>query len=710
MSSVSLSIFVRILESITIKYLYFVKKNKLLYHIDIYIIGDIMRFLAWLVGVLVAFAALIFMLLFTPVGNGVLKPLIEAKIKEQTKLQSKLTTFKLSMSQFKIILELNRNSTVLLIGNYSLFSKALNAVYKIKLEELATLQPLISLPLQGRVHTEGRVKGDMAYMEIEGKSDIGEGNTIYHLKLKDLNPISIIAKVKKAKLSSLLYLGGQSRYARADIDLDVNFKNINPGKMDGDILLKTTNATIDSKLMLKDFNVTLPETSFVMNLDATLKGDDVDYNYALSSRLFEITSSGNIVPKPLKADIKYSLDISELALLKAVTGTDIRGALKVEGTAKGTKEKLELRGKSDLCESDTKFEALLKEFTLKSVKATVRDLNLSKALYMAKQTHYADGVFSMDADISDARADNLRGSIVTKIRDGVLDSNYLTKAYKFSSTMPRTTFGLSAATMLSGDTLDTKLDLNSNLADLDIKKAVFDIKERSLNSDYRVEIKDLDKLFFATAQHLKGSLRVNGELSYVKDLDLTMHSKVANGKIDAKLHNDELHAELNGIETIELLHMLSYPELFKSTLNAKLDYNLAQNKGVFSGNAADGSFVRNKTFDLIKQYVKFDMYKERFNGDIDAEINRENVLASFDLRSNRASIKTADAKLNTKTRKIDSDITIQAKKNTITANLKGDINAPKVTIDLEKFMKSEAGKKIMDKVNKKINKLFKKFF
>ena len=690
--------------------MFFGKKTKLQYHIDIYIIGEVMRFLAWLAGVLVALAALLFMLLFTPFGNGLLKPIIESKIKEQTKLQSKLTTFSLNMSEFKIILELNRDNSILIMGNYSLFSKAINAVYRVKLEDLAALKPLTPLPLQGRVHTDGRVKGDMAFMEIDGSSDVGEGDTTYHLELIDFNPTSIIAKVKKAKLSSLLYLGAQSQYAAADIDLDVNFKNINPGEMDGDILLKTTNAKIDSKLMLKDFNVSVPDTPFAMNLDATLKGDDVDYNYDLSSKLFEIASSGNIVPKPFKADVKYSLDISELALLKPITGADIRGAFRLEGTAKGSKEKLIVKGKSDLASSDTKFEALLKEFAPASIKAITKNMKLNKLLHMLKQPHYMDGILSLNADISSANSGSLKGKIHTNIKKGLLDSNYLTKAYKFSSTMPRATFDLSAATMLSGDSLNTKLDLNSNIADIDIKKAVFDIKEGTLNSDYRADIRDLDKLFFATGQHFKGGLTLNGKLSKAKDLNLTLHTQAAGGKIDAKLHNDELHAELNGIDTISLLHMLRYPELFKSTLNAKIDYNLAQSKGVLSGHAVDGNFVRNKTFNLIKQYVKFDMYKERFNGDVYAKINKENVLASFDLRSNRASIKTEDTKLNTKTKKIDSDITIQAKKNTITANLKGDIDAPKVTIDLQKFMKSEAGKRIMDKVNKKINKLFKKFF
>ena len=156
--------------------------------------------------------------------------------------------------------------------------------------------------------------------------------------------------------------------------------------------------------------------------------------------------------------------------------------------------------------------------------------------------------------------------------------------------------------------------------------------------------------------------------------------------------------------------MLIYPEIFQASLDAKLDYNLAQSKGVFNGHVVDGNFVNNNTFNLIKQYTKFDMYRESFNGDIGANIHKENILASLDIHSKQASVKATNAKINSKTKMIDSDITIQAKKNIITGNINGDINSPKVKIDLNKFMESKAGDVLKKEINKGIDKLFKKFF
>ncbi|QOY55188.1 hypothetical protein HUE87_02815 [Candidatus Sulfurimonas marisnigri] len=665
-----------------------------------------MKYFAWIIGILVAFFVTAYVMAFTSIGNGMLAPTIEAKIREQTKLDSKLRVFSLSMSDFEIELELNKNNILTINGKYSLFKENFNIEYKVKLNELKTLKSLTGTELNKSLYTSGIIKGNIAFVEIDGVSDLAQSNTTYHIELTDLNPTSIIARVKDLKLASLLDMTSQSAYASADVNLDINFKNINLHALDGNIILSTKNGIIDPTLMKSDFNVTIPKTTFFMNLDAKLKGDYIDYSCELASNLFNINSSGKVLPEPFKTDAKYSLNIKELAVLKPITGADIRGVFKLRGIVNGTKEKLTVKGESDVASSTTKFEAVLKDFSPAKVKASVKNMQLKKVLYMLKQPHYTDGLISLDADISDARVGKLKGKVVSTLKDGVLDSEYITKISEFKSAMPNTIYSTKTETILDGNNVDMKVDFNSNIANIDIKRARFNIKDKSLKSDYEVGIEDLDKLFFATNQHMRGKIILNGDLSKTKDLDLTLHTKLSGGKIDAKLHNDDFSAEIKSVDTIGVLNMLIYPEIFKSTLNAKLDYNLALSKGVLSGHVADGHFVKNQTFDLIKQYTKFDMYRESFNGDISAKINKENILASLNIRSKQASIKSTGTKLNTKTSMINSDIIVQTKKDTITANINGDVNSPKVRVDLDKFLKSKAG----EAVKKKIDKLFKKFF
>jgi len=665
-----------------------------------------MKYLAWFTGIIITLVSTVYVVAFTSFGNGLIKPTIEEKIQEVTKLDSKLSKFSLSMSEIDLLLEINTNNTLHVEGTYSLFSSSFDINYNVELNELKTLEPLAKAPITGIFKTDGNIKGDMKFLEVNGKSDLASSKTSYHVELKDMKPTSIIAKIQKLHLDELLKMGGQKAYASADVNLNLNFKSIELHKLDGDVSLSTSGAKINSQVMKKDFAIDIPKTTFAMKLDAKLNGDNVKYNYKLLSNLFQITSSGNVVPEPLKTDIKYAVNIKELALLKPVTGADVRGSFQLNGTLKGTKEEMVVLGKSDVAFSDTSFKAILKNFEPASIKADIKNLRLAQALYMVKQPHYTDGLFSLHVDIPNAKASNLKGIVKSDIKHGVLDSAYMTKAYEFKSKMPRTTYTLNTISKLNGDVVDTKVNLISSLAKLDIKSAKFNIKDSSLKSDYITNIKNLDKLFFVSQQHMRGGLVMHGDLVKAKDLDLTMHTKVASGKIDAKLHNDDLHADLVNVQTLGLLHMLIYPELFKSSLNAKVDYNLATSKGDVDGHLIDGHFVKNQTFDLIKQYAHINMYKETFKGDVSANINKEKILANLDLKSRTSSIKTTNTKLNTKTQQIDSKLLIVANKNPINTHLTGDINQPKVSVDLEAFMKSKAGKKVEKELNRFLKKLF----
>ena len=663
-----------------------------------------MKYLAWLTGIVVVLVGAVYTLLFTSLGNGLIQPIVETEIQKQTQLPSRFQRFSIGFSDIDILLELNPNNTIEVKGKYSLFAQSFDINYALKLQELATLETLTQKKLNDSFFTDGNVKGNMKHLFVKGESDVAKSNTSYNIELKDFNPISIIADVSNLDLASLLHMLGEKKYADAAVDLKVNFKNITPHQLDGDIVLLTKKGELNRKVMKKDFGITVPKTLFKMNLDAKLKGDDVDYRYMLDSNLAKITSSGNVKPEPLAVDLKYALHVAELAVLKPLTNADLRGALKLNGTLKGTKAKMLLLGKSDIAASKTTFDVNLKEFAPKSAKFSIEHLKLQKLLYMIKQPHYADAVVDIKGDIKNADPKNLKGDVVTTVTKGLLDSKFLTKAYKFTSPMPRTTFHLQADTKLNKNLIDTKLDLYSTLANLHNKKIRFNMKDGSLESDYRVSIKDLNRLYFATERHLKGGLNANGNVKKAKDLDFTMHSDIAQGRVDAKLHNDDFHADLTKLQTLDILDMLIYPKIFKSNIDAKLDYNLVAQKGDFKGYLSDGMFTRNGVLDLTKQYAHIDLYKQRFKGDVGAKINKENIVASLDLKSNTSSIVTKNTYLNSKTKRIKSVIEINANGNPLTVKLSGNAQRPKIQVDASKILKKEATKAVTKELQKHLGK------
>ncbi len=673
-----------------------------------------MKFLGVFLGLLAVVIIGIYILAFTGVGNSIVHPMVEQKIQEATGIKAKLSTFSLSMNEFSIVLELDSQNIVYVNGNYSLSTKAFNAAYRVKLDRLENLRELAQAEIGGVFHTQGSVKGDMAFIEIDGKSDVASSKTTYHVELREFNPTSIIAKVKNADLSELLFLAGEKSYADADVDLNVNFKNIKPQELDGDISLVTSNGLLNTKVMKKDFDIVIPKTAFAMNLDAKLDGDEVNYKYRLKSNIANLASSGKVTPQPLKADITYFLDVSELAVLKAIAGADVRGQLKLNGKVKGTKEKMIVDGKTDLASSDTTFSAVLKEFTPTSLKGKIRGLKLQEMLYMVKQPHYTDGLLDMDMDITDLRSGKLKGSVVSSISDGVLDSKFLTKEFAFKHAMPHTSFKAKTVTKLNGNIADTNVNFDSTLADLDIKSVKFNISDSSIVSDYTANIPKLDNLYFVSDQHMRGGLKLNGEFKKAKDLDFTAHTNVAGGDIDANLHNDDFHADLKEINTIKLLNMLIYPEVFDSSIKAKIDYNLASQKGYFDGHVVNGKFTQNEMLDLTRQFAKVDMYKEIFEGDVNADINKEKIVAALYLVGRTSHIRTKDAKLDTKKNTVDAKIDVNANNNTLKVKLSGNINSPKVEVDAGKLLEDQAKKalqkKLGDKLGEDVGNILKGFF
>jgi archaellum component FlaF (FlaF/FlaG flagellin family) len=107
---------------------------------------------------------------------------------------------------------------------------------------------------------------------------------------------------------------------------------------------------------------------------------------------------------------------------------------------------------------------------------------------------------------------------------------------------------------------------------------------------------------------------------------------------------------------------------------------------------------------LVKQYAKIDLCGEKFKGDVKADINKENIVASLNLKSNTSSVKTKNTYLNSKTKKIKSKIDIVANHNPVTVKLSGKTSSLKVEVDATELMKKEATKAVEKELEKKLGK------
>ncbi|MEA3372214.1 MAG: hypothetical protein U9Q62_00860 [Campylobacterota bacterium] len=836
-----------------------------------------MKWLAIIAGSLLTVVAALYILLFTPLGNGIIAPIVERKINASLSIESKLTTFELDSSSFTIELELTPENRIETVGNYSLFDQSLNALYRIRLNRLSALQSLTNTPLYGKLHTQGSVKGTLEQLDIAGESDIANSQTDYGITLFDFSPQNlkvtmkdaeleslfrmvgkkpystahlaidldfksidpknldgsavvtllkgrvntalmkedfnltlpkttyamkvtsqllgetityaskfesnlaylfsqgkvtpeplttdltyeinikelalfkpitnaplrgpfatkgtvkgdahsmqikgdsnvaasqttydvalasykpqkVIAHIKNASLSKLLYLTGEPDYARGKINADITLNDLDPEHLSGSAKINLNQGDINTDVMKKHYGISLPETSFTYELESRLNGKQIDYTTYFNSNLAEIDSKGKVTPQNLGLDLDYRIAIEKLELLKPLTDAPLRGALSLKGTLKGDKKLLTLKGDSDLAKSDTSFKVELAEFQPKSIQAKIKHLQLKSLFYLVTQPNYANALINLDIDIPNAQKGRLDGKVTTQISRGVLNNKVIEKTYEFKK-MPRVTFRGKTTTTLKGSLIDTKAEITSSLADFTLKNSRTDLDKSVTTAEYQAKVHNLDNLYFATERHLKGSMLITGDMKQAKDFDLHVHADTLGGTIDAALHNDDLKADIKGIQTLDTLHMLIYPEIFKSNLDGVLKYNLKTQKGTFDATLSKGKFTKNSMLDLVKQYGRVDLYKEQFKGNLKSIINKELIVTDMDLRSNRSSIITKKAKLNSKTKTVNAKIDINANKNPLGITLRGNVEKPKVEIDASRIIEKEGAKQL--------NKLFKKWF
>lgn len=500
-----------------------------------------MRWLAWIIGILVVILVCAYVLLFTGFGNGILKPVLQSNIQKNTPVDAQLEDFSLTPSKLKIKLVLASTSVISAEGTYSIFPKNADINYEVNVADLSVLKAYTKQLLQGPFSTKGSIKGDAKKMLIKGDGKIKRSKFDYDLALKDLQPQTLKADASM-KLEEILYLVAQPKYAKADINIKADMKSLDISSMGGAVDTNVRNGIVDSILVKRDFNITLPPTSF-------------------------------------KAD------------------------------------------------ADT----------------------------------------------------NINNSVAV-----------------------------------------TKSNIFTTIAKLNTKKSVFDIKSGNLDTDYTAIVSNLNDLYFLTKRKLKGSLKVEGDVKKdKKHLEVTARSDILGGRFDARMVDNKLTSVIKGFQTTALTDMLMMQKIFSSTMNADINYNIKDKKGVLNAELLNGKILPNKMSMLLNQMAQFDITKEVYEKtELQSKINDMVILSDLAMKSSLTDIKSKDALVDLNKNLVDAKLDLMVKEYPVPVAVKGDLNSPKVSVDAKKMLqgkaKAEISKKIDeklgDKVPEKTKGLLKKFF
>lgn len=368
-------------------------------------------------------------------------------------------------------------------GQTLLKTLSTNTSYAVDLSDLSAFTPLVGMPIRGSFNTKGEVKGGMESLEIKGSSNIASSNTSYEALLKNLAPDTIKAQVSNLKLDTLLWMIYMPRYADMRLNLNAVVSELDKGLSSKTDL--TLTGTTNNAVMKKEFDLDMPNTKFNLTSGVVLKQGIGEANSKLDSDIANLNlAKTQINLKDSSFVVPYVATIPNLKKLKFLTGMELAGNFKAQGTAK----------LKDTLYADFSTQSLGGSIDAKldhnKLIASLKDVNTLKLFSIAQ----LKPVFSSNMN-GDFNYDTLteKGTLKAVLSNGKLMPNEITQlAEKYLKTdITKEAYedaGLNAT--IDKKLITTDIGLKSNNTAIYAQGASIDTEKGKINADIKFQIKD----------------------------------------------------------------------------------------------------------------------------------------------------------------------------------------------------------------------------
>ena len=670
------------------------------------------KILLLLLSLIILCLGVIYGILFTNYGNNLIASYIENKVNEgQENVKLKVNDFKLSFKTINFDAKINDDSIINITGDFDIFKQNVDLKYDIKINDLKTLKNLTKQDLKGPFSTNGVFKGDKHEAVVQGTSDIALSKTKYYVNLVDFEAKNIHIDLQGAKIEELLNLLDKPIYAKGDLNISADIKNIDISNLDGAIVANISKGKINNEVVNKEFSQTLQTAiNFDGDINASLLGKIVEVKSELVTSLADIFINKTIIDlEKNKTTSDYKIDVKNLNKLEGIIGKKINGEFITTGNIVSENSITLVDGTSNILESDASYNFKIKDSNVQNINFKIENAKLEKLFHMLNEPVYAKGNLLIQGDIKNAKLDKLDGLIISKVSQAKIVNEVVNTVFKHEI-KDVINVDLQVDTSLVPNQAISKALVKSNIMNLSVDNGIFDFKEASFNSDYLLKIPSLDKLKDFTKTKVRGALDIKGELQNKNNsLMINGNSKIVGGDLNFNLKNDDFSANMNNISTKELTHMFYQPEIFDSKGDFKIDYNLLVKKGTLNGKLLNGHFLANDFSNLINQLSKFDLTKEVYQTvDINSDINQSVLTSSINMKSINTQIDVNNSVLDLENSTIDARLDAKIKTSSFAVNINGNTSNPKISLDARDLIKEQLEKQLekkKDKIEEKLNKV-----
>jgi hypothetical protein len=656
-----------------------------------------MKFVKIVSIIFVGVFSLLYVGLFTSFGQGLWLPTVENIVKEKSGIKKfEFAKFELDFSHLNTTL-LVEDQKIQVNADFDILSKDLNLQYTIDIQDLSKFNYLSKQKVRGTFFTQGTVQGTFENLAIKGDAKIANGDINYSLNLLEYQPTQIQANLQKIKIEELLYMVHQPQYISGLFQANTELSSTKLEKLSLDANVKK--GLVNIALVKELHDITLPNSDFTLQANAQILQGLGDFNLQLDSSLLKVQTNGDVDTNKLYVDGKYNINIVALEILEKINGLKLNGSFQTNGTVVGDKQKLLIDGTTDIAKSDTRYTIELKQFEPTNIKLDLVKAHLSELLHIVNQPQYVQkGTLSSSVEISSLKP--LNGKAKTTIENGLLSNKTIKK--EFDIDLPsKPTFSLVANTKLQNTDIISDIVLDSFAAKLTTAKTHYDLEKAKLVTDYTLDVASLGDLYFITKQKMRGDITVVGDVTFDKTLLATFRSKKFGGDIDGVFDDTKLTVDMKNIATMQLLHMLYYPEIFESKLKLDLDYDIKSKQGVAKLDMGNGQFKNTDTLKMISRILNRDISLEVYKiANITSNIDDTRINSDLYFESDNIKLQSKKFFIETQKQDLDSKFDLSYKKMTIGIEAKGKITDPKMKVNFNKVAKQ----KVKDEIQKAIEK------
>ncbi|PAF44863.1 hypothetical protein [Helicobacter sp. 11S02596-1] len=655
----------------------------------------------WLFGVLIVLVGLVYVLLFTQIGNNILKPVVRVAINKYSPIPLEVQNFSLRLSRFDIALAHQDAVLAHFWGDFSLFSQTIDAKFDATFKDLSVLNPMVGMPLKGGFQIDSSIQGKFGDLLVKTTSNLADSKTKLEARLIDYDLADLNADITDLHLEKLLPIIGQKPYASGIFKLKADVKKNQNHGYDGQITANITDGLLNQKLVKNDFKIPVPKVDFLLALQADFNDKSIQDSLSFTSNVGNFTTSGTIAIPDMRIANVYEAKFSDLSPLSPIVKIPLRGSAQTSGEITGNQQDLHIKGKSDIADSQTLYDVNLKNFALTAVDFDIKKLAIQKILWMFYQPQYAHASADMQGNISDfATFPSIKftGNITGKTINAPIKK-------QFEIDMPDTAFDSKIALLSKNGTGKLDFDFDSPIGSLKLNQADVDMTKPLFDGKFHASLPDLKKLKFITGVGLVGSFDVDGKLRYAGGLHADFHSNSLGGNLQGVFENDTLKSDFKDIPVKRLIGLLEIPDVFDAMASGGLDYNITTQKGKIWASVKNGSIVRSDFTQLIKKYAKFDLASEVFETtDFTSSIDKKLLNAKLSMQSKDVRIESNKMLIDLEKSQIASKIRLSLQKDYIDVGLNGNLKSPKVDIDASALLKKQAVEAIDKGADKAIEK------